>query len=143
MKKGELRVVEFHGDEIVTFERAGVRYVAMRRICENIGLDWARQSVKLNEIKEKLNCCHMPTVAADGKEREPAACHLDMRRALSGQVFDFKRHEMVHLEIVRAFEFSNGLEHTPVLLLEGAGDIPAVGEGLPLSHAHESVDRIL
>jgi len=31
----------------VTFEEGGVRYVAMRRIVENIGLMWPSQHVKL------------------------------------------------------------------------------------------------
>ena len=68
-KNQDLRVVKFHGDEIVTFESDGIHYVAMRRIVENMGLDWARQSVKLAGGKGKFNCCHMPTVGLDGKPR--------------------------------------------------------------------------
>lgn len=77
MKSTELRVVPFHGDEIVTFEAGGVRYVAMRRIVENMGLDWARQSVKLAASDAKFNCCHMPTVGADGKERDMLAMPVE------------------------------------------------------------------
>lgn len=63
----DLRTVPFHGDEIVTFERDGAHFVAMRRIVENIELDWARQSTKLLDQKDKFSCCHMPTTGADGK----------------------------------------------------------------------------
>lgn len=77
MKSTELRVVSFHGDELVTFEHEGAHYVAMRRIVENMGVDWARQSVKLEAQKGKFNCCHMPTVGADGKTREMLSMPLD------------------------------------------------------------------
>ena len=66
----ELRVVPFHGDEIVTFEAGGARYVAMRRIVENMGLDWSSQRVKLADQRQKFNCGDIATVGADGKERE-------------------------------------------------------------------------
>lgn len=66
----ELRSVPFHGDEIVTFEREGTRYVAMRRIVENMGLDWSSQRAKLADQREKFNYGDITTVGADGKERE-------------------------------------------------------------------------
>jgi hypothetical protein len=70
MKSTELRVVPFHGDEIVTFEAGGARYVAMRRIVENMGLAWQSQHPKLLDQREKFNCHDIMTVGADGKERE-------------------------------------------------------------------------
>jgi hypothetical protein len=45
----------------------------MRRICENLGMSWARQSVKLEQQKEKFNRCDIETVAEDGKPREMVA----------------------------------------------------------------------
>ena len=47
-----------------------MRYVAMRRIVENMGLAWQSQHPKLLAQRGKFNCCLMPTVGADGKERE-------------------------------------------------------------------------
>lgn len=41
----------------------------MRRVVENMGLDWARQSVKLSEQASKFNCGDIATVGADGKAR--------------------------------------------------------------------------
>ncbi|EKD7432533.1 hypothetical protein K9U00_06960 [Escherichia coli] len=35
---------------------AGATYVAMRKIVENIGIDWTGQSVKLRKQKEKFGC---------------------------------------------------------------------------------------
>lgn len=77
MNNSELRVVKFHGDDLITFERAGSRYVAMRRIVENMGMDWATQSVKIGQQTGKFNCCHIPTIGADGKTRQMLAMPLE------------------------------------------------------------------
>ena len=61
---------QFHGDEITTFEVDGEPYVAMRRIVENLGMDWGRQSKRLLEQEAKFNCRLMSTVGADGKRRD-------------------------------------------------------------------------
>lgn len=57
----------FHGDEITTFEVDNEPYVAMRRIVENLGMDWSRQSKRLLEQESKFTCGHMSTTGADGK----------------------------------------------------------------------------
>jgi hypothetical protein len=72
-----LATVPFHGDMIVTFEHDGTRFVSMRRIVENIGLEWARQAAKLQDAGEKFNCVHMPTVGADGKSRDMLCMPLE------------------------------------------------------------------
>lgn len=69
----ELKTIDFHGDKIETFEAGGDRWVAMRRICENLGMAWQRQAAKLEAQKEKFNCHLMGTVAEDGKTREMVA----------------------------------------------------------------------
>ncbi|WP_207629261.1 phage antirepressor N-terminal domain-containing protein [Photorhabdus cinerea] len=48
--------VPFHGQQIITAMVAGIAYVAMKPIVENIGLSWASQTVKLNKQKEKFGC---------------------------------------------------------------------------------------
>jgi hypothetical protein len=60
----------FHGQSIITAMAAGVAYVAMRPIVENIGIDWTGQSVKLRNQKDKFNCRDISMVAADGKVRK-------------------------------------------------------------------------
>lgn len=67
-----LVAIDFHGDQIITFQHDGEPHVAMRRVVENIGIDWARQRQKL-EGDSRFNCRHMPTVGADGKSREMLA----------------------------------------------------------------------
>ena len=65
-----LLTMNFHGDEVVTFEADGTRYVAMRRIVENLGMSWSSQRSKLNANKRKFNCVAINTVGADAKVRE-------------------------------------------------------------------------
>jgi hypothetical protein len=69
----ELRTIDFHGDKIETFEAGGDRWVAMRRICENLGMAWQRQAAKLEAQKEKFSCNHMGMTGADGKTYEMVA----------------------------------------------------------------------
>lgn len=68
-----LVAIDFHGDQIITFQKDGEPHVAMRRVVENIGLAWAVQQRKLAESGARFNCHHMVTVAADGKTREVVA----------------------------------------------------------------------
>ena len=63
----EIRTVEFHGDQIVTFEADGKPYVAMRRIVENMGIAWAAQHAKLQEQHTKFSCHDIVTTGLDGK----------------------------------------------------------------------------
>lgn len=62
-----LVIMPFHGDEIVTFQAHDGPRVAMRRIVENMGIDWAGQQRKLTNQSEKFSCRRMSTTGADGK----------------------------------------------------------------------------
>lgn len=44
----KVATVNFKGDTLITLEKDGEHYVAVRPIVENMGLDWKRQSEKLN-----------------------------------------------------------------------------------------------
>lgn len=76
--------VQFHGQPIITAMAAGVAYVAMKQVVENIGIDWAAQFVKLRNQKDKFNCCDIPMVAADGKIRNLLCIPL---KKLNGWLF--------------------------------------------------------
>lgn len=58
--------VQFHGQPIITAMVSGIAYVAMRPIVENIGIDWAGQTVKLKKQKEKFGCCDISTPSKGG-----------------------------------------------------------------------------
>ncbi|AKF88093.2 phage antirepressor N-terminal domain-containing protein [Salmonella enterica] len=76
--------VPFNGQQILTAVAAGVTYVAMRQIVENIGIDWTGQSVKLRKMKDKFNCRDISMVAADGKLRNLLCIPL---KKLNGWLF--------------------------------------------------------
>ncbi|WP_278650990.1 phage antirepressor N-terminal domain-containing protein, partial [Rodentibacter pneumotropicus] len=67
----QLSTIQFHSQSLVTFEQDGIYYVAMRPICENIGLDWAAQYSRIKR-DEVLNSTVViiTMVAEDSKNRE-------------------------------------------------------------------------
>lgn len=87
----QLSTIQFHNQTLITFEQNNVQYVAMRPICENIGLAWSSQ---LQRIKrdEVLNSTVfiINTVAEDDKDREMICLPIDY---LNGWLFgiDIKR----------------------------------------------------
>lgn len=60
--------VNFKGDTLITLEKDGEHYVAVRPIVENMGLDWKRQSEKLNRTP-KFECVHMNTPTNGGTQK--------------------------------------------------------------------------
>jgi hypothetical protein len=49
----------FHGQHIITAMAAGVAYVAMKPIVENLGMSWGTQQQKLARHMDKFGCIHM------------------------------------------------------------------------------------
>lgn len=80
----QLVEVSFRNQAIQTIEQNGSVFIAMRPVCENIGLDWTRQSKKLASQSDRFNCRHMSTVARDGKNRKTLCIPL---RKLNGWLF--------------------------------------------------------
>ncbi|EEW4652570.1 phage antirepressor Ant [Escherichia coli] len=76
--------VPFNGQQIITAMAAGVAYVAMKPIVENLGMSWSTQQTKLMKQISKLNCVHMNMVAADGKLRKLLCLPL---KKLNGWLF--------------------------------------------------------
>lgn len=58
--------VPFNGQQVLTAMAAGVAYVAMRPIVENLGMSWSTQVRKLTAAAEKFNCVHMNMVGNAG-----------------------------------------------------------------------------
>lgn len=76
--------VTFNGQQIITAMAAGVAYVAMKPIVENLGMSWSTQQTKLMKQISKFNCVHMNMVAADGKLRKLLCLPL---KKLNGWLF--------------------------------------------------------
>ncbi len=76
--------VPFNGQQVITAMAAGVAYVAMKPIVENLGMSWGTQQQKLMKQLDKFNCIHMNMVAADGKLRKLLCLPL---KKLNGWLF--------------------------------------------------------
>lgn len=74
----------FHGQHIITAMAAGVAYVAMKPIVENIGLSWSSQVQKLLKMKSKFNYVDIDMVASDGRTRMMGCLPL---KKLNGWLF--------------------------------------------------------
>lgn len=76
--------VQFNGQQVLTAMAAGIAYVAMKPIVENLGMSWSTQQTKLMKQLDKFNCVHMNMVAADGKLRKLLCLPL---KKLNGWLF--------------------------------------------------------
>ena len=74
-----IQTINFNNQQLLTVEKDGIKYVAVKPICENLGLDWASQftKIKSNEILEPT-IVFITTVAEDGKNREMVCLPIDM-----------------------------------------------------------------
>lgn len=61
--------VPFNGQQIITAMAAGMAYVAMKPIVENLGMSWGTQQQKLARSKEKFGCIHMNIPSAGGIQK--------------------------------------------------------------------------
>ncbi|EOI7482180.1 phage antirepressor N-terminal domain-containing protein [Yersinia enterocolitica] len=75
--------VQFHGQPIITAMVAGVAYVAMKPIVENLGLSWASQHRKLMNSGDKYGYAHM-SIPSKGGIQEMLCLPL---RKLNGWLF--------------------------------------------------------
>ncbi len=87
--------IDFHGDDLISVEKDGIIYIAMKPICEGMGLNWSSQRIKLQKNKEKFNCADIGAVAEDGKIRESLCLPLEN---LNGWLFSINP-EKVNSEI--------------------------------------------
>ncbi|EAQ9965923.1 phage antirepressor Ant [Salmonella enterica] len=61
--------VPFNGQQIITAMAAGVAYVAMKPIVENLGMSWGTQQQKLARNVGKFGCIHMNMPSAGGIQK--------------------------------------------------------------------------
>lgn len=92
----EVATIEFHGAQLITIKKDNIEFAAMRPVVEGIGMDWAKQSVKLNNDKGRFNCCLMSTVASDGKNREMLCMPISK---LNGWLFSINPNKIPNLDV--------------------------------------------
>ena len=81
----------FNNQKLITFEKDGIQYTAIKPICENIGIDWEsqRQRIMRDDVLNST-ACMIKVVAEDGRVREMLSLPLQF---LNGWLFgvDSKR----------------------------------------------------
>jgi hypothetical protein len=75
--------VQFHGQPIITAMAAGIAYVAMKPIVENLGMSWSTQLRKLRSQKDKYGYAHM-NIPSNGGIQEMLCLPL---KKLNGWLF--------------------------------------------------------
>lgn len=65
----ELSPVTFHGDTIFCIDYQSQPFTPMKPIVQNMGLDWASQSVKLNANKERWGVVMIATPSEGGEQK--------------------------------------------------------------------------
>ena len=65
----QLSPVTFHGDTIFCIDYQNQPFTPMRPIVQNMGLDWASQSVKLNANKERWGVVMIATPSEGGEQK--------------------------------------------------------------------------
>ncbi|WP_042291547.1 phage antirepressor N-terminal domain-containing protein [Citrobacter sedlakii] len=61
--------VPFNGQQVITAMAAGIAYVAMKPIVENLGMSWGTQQQKLARHIGKFGCIHMNIPSAGGIQK--------------------------------------------------------------------------
>lgn len=80
----EMVSIDFYGNSIVAVLKEGVPYVAMKPICENIGLDWDSQRKRIRRTPAIDEGAVIMTLPSDGGYQEMLCLPLDM---LNGWLF--------------------------------------------------------
>lgn len=140
-KGAELGTVEFLGKPLTVITTDSQLLVAMRPICEGIGLDWKSQyeRIKRDEVLS-TSVVVMTTVAQDGKQRETTCLPLSM---LNGWLFgvDAKRCKpFIRQALVRyKFECYDALaaywQQCSATALPSPAALPAPEEAERITHA--------
>ena len=93
-----IQTIDFNGQELLTIEKDGIHYAAVKPICENIGLNWDSQfrRIKRDDVLNST-VAMMAIVAEDGKNREMMCLPIDY---LNGWLFgvDAKRVELLSIQ---------------------------------------------
>jgi len=77
--KTRTELVPFHDKKIVAFYRNGSYFIALKPVCENIGIDWSSQRSRIKrDYKFSSTMVIMTMVAGDGKIREMVCLPLEI-----------------------------------------------------------------
>ena len=78
MNNTNIQTINFNNQQLLTVEKDGIKYVAVKPICENLGLDWSSQKKRI-ERDDVLNSVMvvMTTTGSDNKNYEMVCLPID------------------------------------------------------------------
>lgn len=91
MANSQLTTVDFYGQSLIATHINGKPYVAMKPICENIGLDWKSQHNRINRHPVMSQGMVVMTMPSHGGDQQTACLPLDM---LNGWLFGVDVHRV-------------------------------------------------
>lgn len=76
---GTIKTIDFHGDDLIAFEREGEWFVALKPIVEAMGLDWSGQRQRIHRDPILSEGAGMiPSPFGRGGEQEALCLRLDL-----------------------------------------------------------------
>ena len=78
MNNTNIQTINFNNQNLLTVEKDGIRYVAVKPICENLGLDWASQFTKIKNNLVLNEGIVIITTPSEGGPQQTTCLPIDM-----------------------------------------------------------------
>lgn len=101
MASSQLTTVDFYGQPLIATQLNGKTYVAMKPICENIGLDWDAQRQRIRRHPVLNQGAVVITVPSAGGDQQTACLPLDMLNGWLFSVDVYRVREEVQPRLIR------------------------------------------
>jgi len=101
MANSQLTTVDFYGQPLIATQLNGKTYVAMKPICENIGLDWDAQRQRIRRHPVLNQGAVVITVPSAGGDQQTACLPLDMINGWLFSIDVYRVREDVQPRLIR------------------------------------------
>ena len=73
-----IQTINFNNQQLLTVEKDGIKYVAVKPICENLGLDWDSQRTKIKNNHILNEGAVIITFPSEGGPQQTTCLPIDM-----------------------------------------------------------------
>ena len=73
-----IQTINFNNQQLLTIEKDGIKYVPVKPICENLGLDWASQFTKIKNNQILNDGIAIITTPSEGGPQQTTCLPIDM-----------------------------------------------------------------
>ena len=78
MNNTNIQTINFNNQQLLTVEKDGIRYVAVKPICDSLGLDWAAQFTKIKNNLVLNEGIAIITTPSEGGPQQTICLHINM-----------------------------------------------------------------